>query len=139
MLLAMAKKKPEVDEAEMTTADAAPPPAEMPPIPPPEAAPVLTDTEVSAEIPAFEPPPWKPSAGIIPPWVIAARRVAWKVKTVETPKTERRAQWTGGDIEYTYFKGGTVVARFREGGFYGLLEVEPVAAFEKDPEVVLEG
>ena len=136
MLLGMAKKKPEADEPDFMTS-AATPPAEMPPVPPPEAAPVLTDSEVSAEIPVFEPPPWKPSAiPIPPPWVISAQRLAWKVDALPSGAARDeapRARWTGGDIDYCYFKGGTVIATFREGGF-GRLETAPATEFDVDPE-----
>lgn len=119
----MAKTKTtSADSSEDTTTPGAEPP------PPPE-APAAVETVPS------EPPPWTPSAEHVPDWVINAQRTSWKVKTAPaTPKGEKRGQWTGGDIEYTYFKGGDVVARFREGGLYGTLTTDPVPEFEKDPE-----
>lgn len=99
--------------------------------------PVVTAPPVeTVEAPA-EPAPWTPSAEIMPHWIVAANRTSWKVKTAPaTPKGEQRAQWRGGDIEYTYFKGGDVVARFREGGLYGTLTTEPVPELEKDLEPI---
>ena len=98
------------------------------------ATPAASPESTASEPVAPEPPPWTPNKERIPDWIIRASRGAWKVEKVETPSSEPRAKWTGGDIEYTYFKGGFIVARFREGGLYGALKTDPVPEFEKDPE-----
>lgn len=123
---------------------------------PPSGAPLTFDDvtspgaappEVVAEA-APEPPAWTPSKEVVPSWVIAAQRLAWKVKDgagawksafgTALPGTEMRAQWTGGDVEYSYFKGGQVLARFRpdsqHGEVFGVLQTDPIAEFDKDPE-----
>lgn len=100
------------------------------------AAPVLTDAEVSAEVPAFEPPPWTPSPAVIPQWVIVAKRLTWEVDSLPADAAREelpRAEWIGGDVGYRYYKGGHVVATFRKGG-YGVLKTAPVAEFDVDPE-----
>lgn len=101
----------------------------------------LTDAEIVAEIPAFEPPPWTVSKEIIPQWVIAAQRIAWMVDAIpvkDVRTEEPRARWTSTDIDYRYFKGGHVLATFhpdsKHGPVFGVLKTEPVAAFDADPE-----
>lgn len=97
---------------------------EAPPADPPAEAPV----EAAAEPPP--PPPWTPSKDMVPPgWVVRAKRIEWGVASVTVPEGEPLGRWTGGDIDYQYFKGGEVLATFRTGG-YGRLKTDPVAKFE---------
>lgn len=109
--------------------------------------PTLTDAEIIPEAPPA--PPWTPSKEVIPQWVVAAQRLAWKVQDAETvwksafgeslPADGERARWTGGDVDYRYFKGGKVLATFRpdskHGAVFGVLKTEPVAEFDADPEL----
>ena len=123
---------PETDPAVLESAVLSEAAATIEEEPPPEHAPGELPT---AEELVFVPPPpvWTPSESVVPPpWVVSARRIEWRVEMVETPDAEPRARWTGTDIDYRYFKGGTVIATFREGGF-GRLETAPVAEFDVDP------
>lgn len=97
----------------------------IPPIPPPDAAPVLSDSEVSAEIPTFEPEP---------AWVTAAKKLseptadanaAWHDFFKEPLPSAPKSQWTGADATYSLYEGGKVLKAHREGGWFSVMATPP--------------